>query len=58
MFTFFSRPTAVNLSDAAMKLKDIVTKAAATASETSSVFQVYYASLNYILVLYCLFYII
>ncbi|GFP79460.1 methylthioribose-1-phosphate isomerase [Phtheirospermum japonicum] len=34
-----SRPTAVNLSDAAMKLKEIVHKAATTASESQPVFQ-------------------
>ncbi|KAK9210037.1 hypothetical protein WN944_002406 [Citrus x changshan-huyou] len=36
-----SRPTAVNLSDAAAKLKEIISKAAATASEANSVFQAY-----------------
>lgn len=36
-----SRPTAVNLSDAAAKLKAIISKAAATASEANSVFQAY-----------------
>lgn len=37
-----SRPTAVNLSDAATKLKEIISKAAAAAaSEANSVFQVY-----------------
>ncbi|KAG8367138.1 hypothetical protein BUALT_Bualt16G0041500 [Buddleja alternifolia] len=36
-----SRPTAVNLSDAATKLKEIVQKAAATASEVPTVFQAY-----------------
>ncbi|KAL5768489.1 hypothetical protein ACOSP7_015036 [Xanthoceras sorbifolium] len=36
-----SRPTAVNLSDAATKLKEIVSKAAATASDPSTVFQAY-----------------
>lgn len=39
---FFSRPTAVNLSDAATKLKEVISKAVATASEASSVFQVGY----------------
>ncbi|GAV64778.1 IF-2B domain-containing protein [Cephalotus follicularis] len=36
-----SRPTAVNLSDAATKLKEVIKKAAATASEPRSVFQAY-----------------
>ncbi|KAI9192017.1 hypothetical protein LWI28_016990 [Acer negundo] len=36
-----SRPTAVNLSDAATKLKEIITKAVATASEPNTVFQAY-----------------
>ncbi|OVA08329.1 Initiation factor 2B-related [Macleaya cordata] len=36
-----SRPTAVNLSDAAIKLKDIISKAAVTATEASSVVQEY-----------------
>ena len=36
----FSRPTAVNLSDAATKLKQIAAKIAATASEYKSVFEV------------------
>ncbi|XP_065876001.1 methylthioribose-1-phosphate isomerase [Euphorbia lathyris] len=36
-----SRPTAVNLSDAATKLKEIVLQAAATASESKTVFQAY-----------------
>ncbi|CAN1251589.1 Methylthioribose-1-phosphate isomerase [Linum perenne] len=35
-----SRPTAVNLSDAATKLKDVIGKAVAGASEASNVFQV------------------
>lgn len=35
-----SRPTAVNLSDAATKLKEVIHKAAATASEAQNVFQV------------------
>ncbi|KAL1808925.1 hypothetical protein ACET3Z_025915 [Daucus carota] len=36
-----SRPTAVNLSDAATKLKEIVMKAASSASEAKAVFQAY-----------------
>lgn len=36
-----SRPTAVNLSDAATKLKEVISNAAATASEAKSVFQAY-----------------
>ncbi|EEF46259.1 methylthioribose-1-phosphate isomerase [Ricinus communis] len=36
-----SRPTAVNLSDAANKLKEVIYKAAATASDSNSVFQAY-----------------
>ncbi|CAN1251588.1 Methylthioribose-1-phosphate isomerase [Linum perenne] len=36
-----SRPTAVNLSDAATKLKDVIGKAVAGASEASNVFQAY-----------------
>ncbi|CAA0810952.1 Methylthioribose-1-phosphate isomerase [Striga hermonthica] len=36
-----SRPTAVNLSDAATKLKEIVHEAATTASEAQAVFQTY-----------------
>ncbi|KAK2645196.1 hypothetical protein Ddye_020391 [Dipteronia dyeriana] len=36
-----SRPTAVNLSDAATKLKEIITKAVSTASEPNTVFQAY-----------------
>ncbi|XP_011019339.1 PREDICTED: methylthioribose-1-phosphate isomerase [Populus euphratica] len=36
-----SRPTAVNLSDAATKLKEVVSKAAAVASDCQSVFQAY-----------------
>uniref|UniRef100_A0A7N0U4T7 Methylthioribose-1-phosphate isomerase n=1 Tax=Kalanchoe fedtschenkoi TaxID=63787 RepID=A0A7N0U4T7_KALFE len=36
-----SRPTAVNLSDAASKLKEIITKAAATASGSKNVFEAY-----------------
>ncbi|KAL5572336.1 hypothetical protein UlMin_021933 [Ulmus minor] len=36
-----SRPTAVNLSDAATKLKEIISKAAVTASEAKSIFQAY-----------------
>ncbi|CAA3011878.1 methylthioribose-1-phosphate isomerase [Olea europaea subsp. europaea] len=36
-----SRPTAVNLSDAATKLKDIIQKAASNASEAQTVFQAY-----------------
>lgn len=38
--SLFSRPTAVNLSDAATKLKEITMKAASSASETNVVFQV------------------
>ncbi|XP_031274067.1 methylthioribose-1-phosphate isomerase [Pistacia vera] len=36
-----SRPTAVNLADAATKLKQIISKAAAIASDANSVFQAY-----------------
>ncbi|XWS26576.1 hypothetical protein CRYUN_Cryun26dG0042500 [Craigia yunnanensis] len=36
-----SRPTAVNLSDAAIKLKEIISKAASTATAPGSVFQAY-----------------
>lgn len=36
-----SRPTAVNLSDAATKLKEVISDAAATASEAKSIFQAY-----------------
>ncbi|KAG8471868.1 hypothetical protein CXB51_036908 [Gossypium anomalum] len=36
-----SRPTAVNLSDAAIKLKEIISKAASTVSVPESVFQAY-----------------
>ncbi|CAI0397383.1 unnamed protein product [Linum tenue] len=36
-----SRPTAVNLSDAAAKLEEVIGKAAATASEANNVFQAY-----------------
>lgn len=36
-----SRPTAVNLSDAATKLKEVISKAAATTSEASVIFQAY-----------------
>ncbi|XP_043708102.1 methylthioribose-1-phosphate isomerase-like [Telopea speciosissima] len=36
-----SRPTAVNLSDAASKLKEVISKAAATAGEARPVFQAY-----------------
>ncbi|KAL6585712.1 G1/S-specific B-type cyclin Cig2 [Orobanche minor] len=36
-----SRPTAVNLSDAATKLKEIIHKAATTTSEAQTVFQAY-----------------
>ncbi|XP_059634715.1 methylthioribose-1-phosphate isomerase-like [Cornus florida] len=36
-----SRPTAVNLSDAATKLKEAISKAAANASEARTVFQAY-----------------
>ncbi|KAA8534763.1 hypothetical protein F0562_029795 [Nyssa sinensis] len=36
-----SRPTAVNLSDAATKLKEVISKAAANASEASTIFQAY-----------------
>ncbi|KAK7858713.1 methylthioribose-1-phosphate isomerase [Quercus suber] len=38
---FFSRPTAVNLSDAATKLIEVISNAAATTSEAQSVFQAY-----------------
>ncbi|CAN4077065.1 unnamed protein product [Withania somnifera] len=40
-FLVSSRPTAVNLSDAAVKLKEVIKKAAATAKEANSVFQAY-----------------
>ncbi|KAH0644789.1 hypothetical protein KY284_032673 [Solanum tuberosum] len=40
-FLVSSRPTAVNLSDAAVKLKEVISKAAATAKEINSVFQAY-----------------
>ncbi|KAJ1437119.1 P-loop containing nucleoside triphosphate hydrolase [Sesbania bispinosa] len=36
-----SRPTAVNLSDAAAKLNEVISKASATTSEAGSVFQAY-----------------
>ncbi|KAL5728563.1 S-methyl-5-thioribose-1-phosphate isomerase [Ranunculus cassubicifolius] len=36
-----SRPTAVNLSDAALKLKDVIAKAISSAGEAKSVFQAY-----------------
>ncbi|KAJ9183731.1 hypothetical protein P3X46_007543 [Hevea brasiliensis] len=36
-----SRPTAVNLSDAVTKLKEVISKTAATASESKDVFQAY-----------------
>ncbi|OAY27031.1 methylthioribose-1-phosphate isomerase [Manihot esculenta] len=36
-----SRPTAVNLSDAATKVKEVILKAAATASDAKKVFQAY-----------------
>nr|ACL54299.1 unknown [Zea mays] len=36
-----SRPTAVNLSDAATKLQTLVSKAAETAKDSKSIFQVY-----------------
>ncbi|KAK9275863.1 hypothetical protein L1049_023136 [Liquidambar formosana] len=36
-----SRPTAVNLSDAVTKLKEVISKVASTASEDKSVFQAY-----------------
>ncbi|KAF8393642.1 hypothetical protein HHK36_021888 [Tetracentron sinense] len=36
-----SRPTAVNLSDAATKLKEVISKVAATAVEAKTVFQAY-----------------
>ncbi|GMH04136.1 hypothetical protein Nepgr_005975 [Nepenthes gracilis] len=39
-----SRPTAVNLSDAATKLKDLIFKAASTSSEAKTVFQAYIES--------------
>lgn len=35
-----SRPTAVNLSDAATKLKEVVRKATANASDAQTVYQV------------------
>lgn len=37
---FCSRPTAVNLSDAATKLKEVIRKATATASDAQTVYQV------------------
>lgn len=37
---FFSRPTAVNLADAALKLKHVIAKALATATEAKSIFKV------------------
>ncbi|KAL3330035.1 hypothetical protein AABB24_034077 [Solanum stoloniferum] len=40
-FLVSSRPTAVNLSDAAVKLKEVISKAAATAKEANSVFKAY-----------------
>ncbi|CAL0304808.1 unnamed protein product [Lupinus luteus] len=36
-----SRPTAVNLADAATKLKEVISKAAATTAEANGVFQAY-----------------
>lgn len=36
-----SRPTAVNLSDAATKLKEVISKASATASEAKNIFQAF-----------------
>ncbi|KAF6138811.1 hypothetical protein GIB67_025973 [Kingdonia uniflora] len=39
-----SRPTAVNLSDAATKLKDVVSKASAIASDARAVFEAYIES--------------
>ncbi|KAF9616086.1 hypothetical protein IFM89_028552 [Coptis chinensis] len=39
-----SRPTAVNLSDAAVKLKDVITKSAASSGDSKSVFQAYIES--------------
>lgn len=40
LHAFYSRPTAVNLSDAATKLTEVIEKAAASASEANTVFQV------------------
>ena len=40
LYVLSSRPTAVNLSDAAIKLKEIISKAASTATVPGSVFQV------------------
>ncbi|XP_004244859.1 methylthioribose-1-phosphate isomerase [Solanum lycopersicum] len=40
-FLVSSRPTAVNLSDSAVKLKEVISKAAAIAKEANSVFQAY-----------------
>lgn len=37
---FFSRPTAVNLADAALKLKQVIAKALAIATEPKSIFKV------------------
>ncbi|XP_057431947.1 methylthioribose-1-phosphate isomerase [Lotus japonicus] len=45
-----SRPTAVNLSDAATKLKEVISGAAATASEAKSVFQDYIEAAEIMLV--------
>ncbi|CAD6257279.1 unnamed protein product [Miscanthus lutarioriparius] len=40
-YLVFSRPTAVNLSDAATKLQTLVSKAAETAKDSKAIFQVY-----------------
>lgn len=44
-----SRPTAVNLLDAATKLKEVVHKAAGTASEAQTVFQAYIEAAEFML---------
>ncbi|XP_058001905.1 methylthioribose-1-phosphate isomerase-like [Hevea brasiliensis] len=40
-YLVWSRPTAVNLADAVTKLKEVISKTAATASESNDVFQAY-----------------
>lgn len=47
LFFLSSRPTAVNLSDSAVKLKEVISKAAAIAKEANSVFQVVILSCFY-----------
>lgn len=39
-YCFFSRPTAVNLSDAAKKLKEVILDIAKAASDARSIFEV------------------